>query len=1451
MFLGYNIDITPLDKAFVKEEPAKDNTEDIVFVTGEPKTTQEAKAEAVPSYESILREGYATGMSLPEIRQRATELGVKTEEMQRARDYHLEYALSLNNQDINAAETRLVTNIGLARDMISEKQFDLASDKSTTRRYYDATVMFVRDALPGVSTIEGFTGKSEDLSQEIQLAAATMPPDEFRKWFSVKIDDAMSKGAFITGNTLSSLDTLSSEVEMGGYDVNKNLNFLFSILDVVDLGAAGVASRASKNVFRRGVGATTKVGRAAAVEAPETVAEIAAKTVERNADPEIAANVGIKSLDPKPQPTDMPVNVLTKKATERELVKEITRRNVGGAFGRNLSEDEVVSLGETYVKRYRDATTDPVYNFKVLREDIGRLVAQVQIGKALPGKPSTPFKYTRAGNVPKSVQEMADNLGGNIVPVTEKSFVIQIDEALNPEDTIRAFTLPEDLPSDMTGLLGKTYEKTKFLLSSSLDNKWLGSSRVRDLEELTTLKQMAEAGLSGVKDVSQKYLKPIQSLSPKSRFTLSRIMSELRDNPKNTFKGEIGEVEFQTMWEKFHPKGTPPTEKDMAAYQAWAAIEDADYVFKSYNMYSRAVNKGFTQTIEPREGFFTPAIRVSRDSVPDNAKIIDGESGARLRKADFAEDDVFWRHMFATEDGQEYTVKPRSTRAISPEDILGVNPGGRRTNPRNRFYVIVSDGRQKMRALLGTFSETQAKRATQEIANIKRASDAGELTDEVIQANNHWNPNVQTVDDWDSLGLKTDDGDIHYKRSNGAVLDVVDETANPFFVDLSAEDFVRIQQSRSDEVLMQYGGMKSYNEDPVNTMLSSFGSSVSSYTNRLYTSKAMKGWVETAIQQRPEWFDKRVNRNDWYSSFVNAKVTGDDKFALKMSELRDIIVRRNGIKEPSASFMETLASKLAEYVFDIPGGQTLHDFLVRAGGIERVMLSLAFKSAFGFFNLSQFIVQGYHSIVASIVSLDHLAATMVIPLRLGHRITDPEALGVWASRMEKSYNALGANMSKQDWLDLHSYMKDAGRDVVEGDAIEAGTGVGWGISGWNGENMRYSALKGAMYNISKYGNKTIDASLMPFNSGERLSRMTVIVIAFREFRKKFPNVSPLSDEGKAWITRREQDLSINMSNASRSPIQSGLWKIPTQWLSYTMRAMEAVFIGRGLTKAERARMFMAMAPMFGLAGFGAESAADSIAEKLGIESESAYIGLKYGWLDGLSYALTGGSGGFSLGQRLAPVGAVKEVYQKITQESVYSALAGPSGEIAGSLVSPVWDLFTKSLPNATLTPITEDFIKILRQPSGIDTKFKAWSILSTGILRSKNGYVYDSAFTINDALTQLMGVTPIKATEEMQRSHERYIDDKAFKAFSKDIQKQAEVAFEYYASGSEKDIQKGAELFDYIYRQIEFSGLSPAQQLSIKKSILTPMSSNYQRIIDNLIRLDNAEGVKWAERILR
>lgn len=1439
-FLGQKFDIVPIDKKYGSAtETVVDDTNSIVFGTGEPKTTEEAKIETKPSYESILRRGYEEGKSLDQIRAEAIELGIKQEEFQKAKDYHLEYALSLNNQSVTATEVRYVTNLGQAKSMITDAMFGIEMSKSMGRRGYDAVVMFTRDILPlGPSTWEGLGNTREELSREIQNAASSMPPDQFKDWFKGKIEEFNEKGLFLTSNTLSGLGQLEDIVSMEGNNPNQGLEFVLSALDVVDIGAGAILAKGAK--------ATTKVGRAAAVTEAEEVAERAVVAVEKNADPEITANVTTKAIDPKPVPaeTPIPAGTLTTKFQENKIVREVKARNKSGVFGRNLSEGELETLAQKKAAAYKNNKTDPVYNFTKKSDSIGAYTVAVQIGKAIPGKNAAPFKYTKAGNIPKKQQEMISQLGGKAVPIDDKHFIIEVEEAINPEDVIKGFNVPSQLPTDLSGLGSKVWDKTKRVLALPFDNPITGSSRLRDLEEFTTLKQMAEAGYSGIKEFVDPLIKQLRRLRGKERSALSRVLGELRDGSDSALKDHYGPVEFSLKYRQMHPDGEPPSQQVLEAYEAAVALEQADYVFAAYNSYSRALRKGFSQTIEPHDGYFVPAKRVPIENIPDDAKVLDGQTGAKLRKEDFPGDSVFWRHMFVGEDGQEFTVAPRSTRAMSPEDILGFNPGGRRTNPFHRFFVIVSEGKRRKRALLGTFSETEAKRATMQIQNIKDAARRGELTDEVIEANNDWNPNLQTVEDWDALKFRIDDGDINYSKRDADILSIEDDP-DSYWAGTPADEFVRIQQSRNDDVLMSYGGAKAYQEDPVNTILSSFGSTLNTYSNRIYTANVMKGWMKTALAKgRKDWFDSSIPASDWHSHFLNANVKGTDEFAIKMRELRDIALRRNGLKDPAGSFMEELGSKLAEFVFDLPLGQTFHRYLTTKGGIEGTLLHIAFQSAFGFFQPAQFFVQGWHSMVIGAVTKDPFATVAPFIFRpMMHKMHDPAVLDVAVKRAAKFWK-----MPEADIRELLEYYRTSGRTVVEGDAIEAGTGVGWGISGWGGESYKYSALKGAMYNTSKYGGMGLDIGLLPFKTGERLSRMTGIAAAFREFKVKRPGVSALSDEGRAFITRREQDLTLNMTNSSRAMAQSGIWKVPTQWMSYPLRAMEAVFVGKGLTKGERARLFGAMAPIFGLSGFGLEFAADQIAETFGIESPSLYLALRDGALDGLGYALMGEDAP-AVGKRLAPAQAIMEVYKKITEESTLSAALGPAGEITGGVLDAAFDSVMSGfygLQSGDWAPLTEDVMRMLRQPSGIDSKAKAFGILSTGVLQTKTGRVYGDGWGINAAIVSGLGFTPVGAQEELYRNNQQYLSDKEYRKLARDIDKRAEIAFEYMRGD---DMETGLQLLRKLMHEIDYSGMSPSQRMQLKKSISFPMTDSYIKIMKNLMDRNNLQGMKMFERI--
>jgi len=295
--------------------------------------------------------------------------------------------------------------------------------------------------------------------------------------------------------------------------------------------------------------------------------------------------------------------------------------------------------------------------------------------------------------------------------------------------------------------------------------------------------------------------------------------------------------------------------------------------------------------------------------------------------------------------------------------------------------------------------------------------------------------------------------------------------------------------------------------------------------------------------------------------------------------------------------------------------------------------------------------------------------------------------------------------------------------------------------------------------------------------------------------------------------------------------------------------MESILVGRNFTKAERARLFTALVPMYGLTGFGAVSAADYIGEKLGIAPDSnLYITLKYGMLDGLIAEL-GGDVEIGLGQRLAPVGAIVDTYKKVTQEATIGALAGPSGEIAGNLYNAVTDA-ANSLINGQTASLTEDVIKVLRQPSGIDNVAKAYGIFNNGVYRSKNGIALESEMTVGDGITALTGFTPLEVVENYSRLGSIYTSSKKFSRFRKEVNRDAEFIFALM-EGDRGDVDKAIQLMTELHERISFSGFSSSQTQQLRKSARTSLEKNWSKIQNNLIEQDKLYALQATRSILK
>ncbi|KAH0538300.1 hypothetical protein GP486_008786, partial [Trichoglossum hirsutum] len=108
----------------------------------------------------------------------------------------------------------------------------------------------------------------------------------------------------------------------------------------------------------------------------------------------------------------------------------------------------------------------------------------------------------------------------------------------------------------------------------------------------------------------------------------------------------------------------------------------------------------------------------------------------------------------------------------------------------------------------------------------------------------------------------------------------------------------------------------------------------------------------------------------------------------------------------------------------------------------------------------------------------------------------------------------------------------------------------------------------------------------PFRLGEQTTRQTAWYTAFREFRDANPTVKITNIE-RSKILNKADLLTVNMSRASSSALNEGIFSLSTQFLSYQIKLAE-LFLGKrlGATTIQRnlarARIITLFTALYGL-----------------------------------------------------------------------------------------------------------------------------------------------------------------------------------------------------------------------------------------------------------------------------
>lgn len=389
--------------------------------------------------------------------------------------------------------------------------------------------------------------------------------------------------------------------------------------------------------------------------------------------------------------------------------------------------------------------------------------------------------------------------------------------------------------------------------------------------------------------------------------------------------------------------------------------------------------------------------------------------------------------------------------------------------------------------------------------------------------------------------------------------------------------------------------------------------------------------------------------------------------------------------------------------------------------------TITFHAKLGMFNPAQLLVQAQtFSAILAISPLHGTAGTYGAFLhQMGRMNGSPEMLK-YLDNMATKLNVFGQSKFKPgEFIEANRILNSTGFERVAGEYANLNTAL---KTDFVGNDLKNVANAGTWF----------------FREGEKSTRLGAWYTAFREFREANP-IGAISKDDIGKILNRADTLTINMSRASNSALQNGLFSLPMQFLTYQVRLAE-LFMGSRITPMAKFRL-----AAFYSALYGAPSAIGltGLPMSNAIREEAIQRGHVPGE-DWLKTAVDVGvpatmfawvSGGFDLKKGTLPNFGARYGSPGFTQfndalksdHTWYQMLGGASGTMLLNTLTQGSNFFRAAAsmlqPNNKdkVWPLMlQDFVDVLKEISSVNQTWKLIVALNTGKWMSKNeGYLGD------------------------------------------------------------------------------------------------------------------------------
>jgi hypothetical protein len=777
-------------------------------------------------------------------------------------------------------------------------------------------------------------------------------------------------------------------------------------------------------------------------------------------------------------------------------------------------------------------------------------------------------------------------------------------------------------------------------------------------------------------------------------------------------------AEFKDQYFK-HTKEVP-SQKVLDHYKLRAEMYETSFILRAEDVLKKSINEN--QFIGTFNGLGSR--RVKKASVAEEETIFDLDSGQLVSAKDIKGKTIYELHGeqgLDIGDFKQYYITGtlKNNRGLTHSDVLGYKPGANRALGNATHFVVQNKvvetvtGTKKTltpKTILAERNIIQSGKAVTEINNILKAvrqvsiGDAAKIRatsslDDVVRANNSFNPNIESVSDFlkymDEAGLGYDDvrvASADEMFEGRSFKDIYDENTNP-------------AGRRPDLILHGYGAKGILMRNPLEAIERDFTRGINIAATTKYFDKATSDFIRLGEKYISNW--DIIKKMPKYQQIREAVINSDSIEARAFKREQTVILSRMNEQSNFSINWSRRMTQLNSWIFSKTGREEFGIGNLKVGAMDfmssdpsTALRGFAFDLKMGWFAVDQLYMQSLSAL--SIMTIDPknglLGALAYTPMRMAIMNRNPAVIKETARRTSKM---LG--LTEDQFMEMTEHLYNSGRYDIGDTISEIGGGADFGMG---------------------YYKRAKTAGRVFFKEGERINRMISHFVAYKNFREKFPTLNVKTSEGKRmmdeFITQRADALTLNMSSVSNAPWQKGFLGLTTQWLSYNARFLENAFLSRSLTKGERAKLALSQVVFFGAAGIGMGSPLNWYLEEAeSTMSTEVYTGLRYGIIDYLLTEFTGTP--TALGGRAGLGEGIVQLVKDFQTEGALETLVGPATGISYDTFKDGWNILS-SLVTGNITMAQIDTEKFFRNIKTVDKAYQTMWAWNTRDIITKKGF---------------------------------------------------------------------------------------------------------------------------------